>query len=389
MEPGVPAFTLMMSLLRSAVLMLAIASPLCALNLDSYPRQSEIVLGTVIAEIRPARTQRIKAPSSGMLHLTLPPHGTQLEAGVLWGEFEPARSRLEREAFDLAREVFEGREKPGLELDQARAHAELADRLDEIQRQSAMLTRILADPELAGLYLTGDDKPADTTAVEAMIGRLRRQEELIREVLTYVGSADQARVETRLLELKLLQQALDLKRRDDEMRLRTAFAGELTLIPPPPPPGTPLRVESGADLALLQDFSSLQARVVVKRAEWRLAEASALRVRIGAGIRGAIEGTFLRGLVEDVHGREESVYYFHLPEEKRAEARTLVGGQVSAVLLSVLPEPAHLVPKLDLALADPALFRGAGWAGGVARLFPGARVLMVGETAVAIAPAAP
>lgn len=379
----------MTSLLRFSTFALMAACPLAAISLDSYPRQSEIVLGTVVAEIRPARAQRIQAPSSGLLHLTLPAPGTPLEAGVLWGEFEPARSRLEREAFDLAREVFEGREKPGLALEQARARAELADRLDEIQRQSTMLAKILADPELAGLYLTGEDKPADTTAVGAMIERLKRQEELIREVLNYVGSADQARVETRLLELKLLQQALDLKRRDEETRLRAAFTGELTLIPTPPPAGTPLRVESGTDLALLQDFSSLQARVVIKRAEWRLAEAPALRVRIGAGIRGAIQGSYLRGIVEEVNGREESVYYFHLPEEKRTEARTLAGGQVSAVLLSILPEPAHLVPKLDLALADPALFREAGWVGGVTRLFPGARVLMIGETAIAIAPAAP
>ncbi|HEY0968953.1 MAG TPA: hypothetical protein VGD88_16300 [Opitutaceae bacterium] len=379
----------MKSLSSLFALALVIANPLSALSLDAYPRQSEIVLGTVVAEIRPARAQRIPAPSSGLLHLTLPAPGTRLEAGVLWGEFEPARSRLEREAFDLAREVFEGREKPGLALEQARARAELADRLDEIQRQSTMLAKILADPELAGLYLTGEDKPTDTSAVGAMIERLKQQETLIREVLTYVGSADQARVETRLLELKLLQQALDLKRRDEETRLRTAFAGELTLIPLAPPPGTPLRVESGTDLALLQDFSSLQARVVIKRAEWRLAEAPALRVRIGAGIRGAIQGSYLRSLVEDVNGREESVYYFQIPEEKRSEARTLAGGQVSAVLVSVLPEPAHLVPKLDLALANPELFREAGWAAGVARLFPGTRVLMIGETAVAVAPPAP
>ncbi len=375
-------------LLLSAWSLVAIGH-LSALSLDAYPRQSEIVLGTVVAEIRPARAQRIKAPASGLLHLTLPSAGKPIEAGVLWGEFEPARSRLEREAFDLAREVFEGREKPGLALEQARARAELADRLDEIQRQATMLGKIIADPELAGLYLSGEDKPADTTAVRAMRERLQQQEELIREVLTYVGSADQARVETRLLELKLLQQALDLKRRDEETRLRAAFPGELTLIPPPPPAGTPLRVESGSDLALLQDFSSLQARVVIRRAEWRLADAPALRVRIGAGVRGSIQASYLRGLVEEVNGREESVYYFHIPEEKRTEARTLAGGQVSAVLVSTLPQPAHLVPKLDLALADPALFREAGWAGGVARLFPGARVLMIGETAVAIAPATP
>lgn len=373
-------------LVRRLLLAVMLSGSLRAVDLANYPRQSEIVLGTVLAEVRPARSQRITAPASGLLHLTLPPPGTPLTTGTIWGEFDPARSRLEREAFDLAREVYEGREKPGLALDQARTRAELADRLDELQRQSAMLARIVEDPELAGLYLTGEDTPADTTAVRGMIERLQQQQALIREVLAYVGSPDQVRIETRLLELKLLQQALALKQRDEETRLRAAFTGELSLIPPAPPAGTPLRVESGSDLALLQDFSSIDIRVVIKRAEWRLADPAMLRVRIGGGIRGTVHGRFVRSVIEEVYGREESVYYFRVPAELRAEARALSGGQVSAVLIAALPESAHLVPKLDLALADPDLFREAGWGGGAGRHFPGARVLMIGETAVAVAP---
>ena len=56
-----------------------------------------------------------------------------------------------------------------------------------------------------------------------------------------------------------------------------------------------------------------------------------------------------------------------------------------AELVAALPERAHLVPKLDLVLAHPAAFRELGWSAGLAQLVPGARLLHVGETHLAVA----
>jgi len=61
---------------------------------------------------------------------------------------------------------------------------------------------------------------------------------------------------------------------------------------------------------------------------------------------------------------------------------------VSAQLVLALEARARLVPKIELALADPQGFREGGWAAGVAKLFPGARMIAIGETEIAVVPAA-
>ena len=137
------------------------------------------------------------------------------------------------------------------------------------------------------------------------------------------------------------------------------------------------------DLARIQDFSRVDARAVIKRTEWRLLDPSRVRLRVNAG-REVLFANFSRALAEEVFGREELVYYFTFRAEQKAAARALVGGQISVQLLAVLPQSARLVPKLDLALANPELFRTAGWDAAVAQLIPGARVIMHGDTHLAI-----
>jgi len=185
------------------------------------------------------------------------------------------------------------------------------------------------------------------------------------------------------LRLKLEQQEIELDRRERDSRFIMPFDGELTLVPPLPPPGEPLIIESGMDLARIQDFSRVDARVVIKRTEWRLLDPSRVRLRVNAGSE-VLFADFSRALAEEIFGREELVYYFTFRPEQRTAARALVGGQISAQLLAVLPQSARLVPKLDLALANPDLFRNADWDVAVAQLIPGARVILHGDTHLAI-----
>jgi hypothetical protein len=140
------------------------------------------------------------------------------------------------------------------------------------------------------------------------------------------------------------------------------------------------------DLAWLQDFSRQHVRLVLRQTDWRLVDPARLTLRLGTGTLGRpLSAGFVRRLTEEVFGREELAYYFVVDPERTTEARPLVGGQVGAQVIAALPETAHLVPKLDLVLAEPATFRLEGWTGGLAKLLPGARVLLVGETHLAIA----
>lgn len=371
--------------MKSFIAFLLLATGALAFDLGRYPVARELVLGAVVAEVQPGQVQKVKAPLGGLLHLQLPAAGAVLPKDAVWAEYDPARLELERAAFALARDLIREKETPQLLYDQARTRAELADKLEELTRQAAFLGRLEREPGFAALYLEGAERAPGGVDVRAAAALLERQVTLLRDVLAYAGTPRQAELETRLLAVKLRQQELDLARRESESRLALPFAGEVTLIPAAPPAGQPLRVEAGQDLAWVQDFSQLTARVPLRRPEWRLADPSRLALRLATGSFGQpVPATFARRVVAELNGREELVYHFTLAAADPAAARALVGGQAAAQLVYLLPQPAHVVAKLDLVLADPAGFRDAGWAAGLARLLPGATVLAVGDTHVAI-----
>lgn len=372
-----------MNFSRPLLLFLCTAASLVAFELQRYPLANEIVLGTITAEVTPARALRLKAPATGQLHLNLPPANRPLAKGTVWAELDPAQLDLQRRAVALARALLEAKEEPALRLEQVRTRADLTERLDEIERQSAMLRKLLKEPELGELYLADQDAAGGADKVRYMLTQLDQQARLLREVLTFVGTPKQEKLELQALRLKLEQQEIDLERRERDSRLTMPFDGELTLVPPLPPAGEPLYIESGMDLARIQDFSRVDARAVIKRTEWRLLDPSRVRLRVDAG-REVLFANFSRALTEEVFGREELVYYFTFRAEQKTAARALVGGQVSVQLLAALPQPARLVPKLDLALADPDLLRTAGWDAAVAQLIPGAHVALSGDTHLAI-----
>ncbi len=366
------------------LLIVPLVGPLAAFDLARYPESSDLVLAALPADVQPIRSVRVKSPTDGLLTLDLPPAGSRLAEGTVWGEFDPERLKLEGEAVALARALLEEKEQPRLALDLARTAGELAERRAELERQAGMLERIAADPALAELYANETLGTAGTDEVTAVAKRLRAQLALVDEVLRFSGTERERELELRALDLKIRAQELDFQRRLGEFRLAMPFAGELTLIPPPPADGRPLRVPLGADLALLRDFSVIEARVPLRRAEWRLLEPAALVLRHARFGRAGLQAVYDRQLTQDVAGREELVYVFRFPEEQRAFARPLAGGQVVMDLVLRLGQPARIVPKIDLLLAAPAVFRDAGWDAGVDSLAPGARILAMGETHVAV-----
>jgi hypothetical protein len=365
----------MKPLLCSLLLLWTCAGPAAAaLRLESYPLSHELVLGTVPVEVQPARFQKVKAPLSGPLHLRLPAAGTRLAQGALWAEFDPARGELERAAFDLARELLAEKEIPQFRLDQSRTRAELADKLGELERQSALLAKIVREararralPRRGGPRGRTRPGPLPAHAARTAGPAAAHRPRLHRHPAAGGTRARRAPSETQPAGTRTPAPRGREPAHD-------AVCGRDCPDPPAPPDGEPLAVEAGMDLAWLQDFSQLNLRVPVRRAEWRLLPAAQLTVRLDTGATGPrVTAAFFRSLTEEVHGREELVYYFTLAADQSTPARALVGGQLSAQLITALVEPARLVPKLDLVLADPAAFRAGGWAGGLATLLPGAR----------------
>jgi len=368
---------------------LAAAPGLLAFDWERYPLASEMVIGTVTVEVQPVRQIRIKAPASGLLHLHLPPPGTRLNKGTVWAELDPARLALERLAVNLARDLLIEKEEPALRLEHARTRAELTDRLDELRRQIAMLEQFIHQPDLAELYLNESspaasaDEPAAREKIQTALDQLIRQTELLTQILDYAGTPRQDDLEITALRLKLEQQQLELDRRTRDSQLVMPFDGEITLLPPQPPAGEPLYIENGMDLARLEDFSRVSARAVIRQTAWRLLPPLDLSLQLPSAT-GDLRGRFSRGLVEETFGRDELVYYFSFTAQQIRQVRPLIGGQVSAKLIAQLSQPAYLIPKLALVLADPEIFSHREWTEAVPLLIPKARVLLQGETHLAI-----
>lgn len=383
----------MSGLLRHALLipaLVALAAPgLRALDLRDYKETRQLLVGIVSAQVTPAHSLRVKSPSDGRLFLRLPGNrGTILPAGTVWAEFDPERTALEREAITLARTLLEKKERPRLQLDTDREALDLADKRAETARQLRMFQRILDDPELAGFYLESPDAGDDRAQLGQTMERLRRQLDLMDAVLAYAGTEQHIEAESRVLDIKLRQHELDLKQREEDKRLAMPFDGEITLlIERPADDDTPVRTQLGDELALIQDYSAVRARFVVKRPELRAIAPETLHLRVSAGAV-PLTAAFESRLIEETGGREELVYRFRFQDKDRATARPLAGGSLTARLYANLPQPARIIPKLDLVLAEPEAFREGDWHVGLAAALPGATLLAIGETELAVVPPA-
>ncbi len=94
--------------------------------------------------------------------------------------------------------------------------------------------------------------------------------------------------------------------------------------------------------------------------------------------------TFAYKRLEKFQFREDIVYYFQFPPEASAVASRLVGAEMTAELWLGLQQSARVVPKLTLVMQAPAAFQNRRWDEGLAQISPGSRVLVEGQTDLAI-----
>jgi hypothetical protein len=376
-----------------ALLPLARADAAESIDPLAYPAARQIHLGSVPVQVLPARISKVKSPLAGRLHVRAGLRGERVAEGELWAEFEPERLRMEREAFDLATALLEEKEKPGFRLEQSEARVQLENRLNDLERQRAMLTKILEEPELAELYLQEEGQPGgDAATVRLMQQRLGGQIDVMRAALEYVGTPRQAELELKIFELKMRQQGLDLERREQESRLRMPFPGEIQWLPGLPEnhetDGIP--VDAGMEIATLIDYGRLQVRMVMRRVDWRVLPVDVLALRFQAAtISRPLEARFVRRATAEILGREELVYDFQFNAEDVDYARPLIGGTVMAELRADLGREVRLVPKMDIVLAAPVTFRDHGWVDAIPKIAPGWRTHTIGQSELALISSTP
>jgi hypothetical protein len=133
----------------------------------------------------------------------------------------------------------------------------------------------------------------------------------------------------------------------------------------------------------------VRARVIMENAAWTGISPERLKVVVTTGGR-SLEAHFIFQKIEKIQNREESAYYFEFPREKSVEAARLIGANNQCDLWVDLTESARIVPKLAVILHQPDAFQNRNWGTALATAFPGARLLLEGQTDLALViPTAP
>jgi hypothetical protein len=352
---------------------------------EVFPAVQRMRLATLPCQLLPKSSISIYSPLVGVLRVYATQPQTNLPAHAVWAEFEPTMFKAEADAIEEAKAKLEERERLQLELELPKQKLHIEKDLEEAQRQVALLQLLSSNRDLARIALKLPNSDNHGIRPEALI-KARTELGLLDRSMKYLEETNLA-----ILGIDLPGQRsewerrkLDFDRRQSQARLKMPFNGQLTINLPLTEGVLEYPVNSGQELAVARDLSLVRLRVSLSNPAWAglPAERLAALVRLPNGAE--LTAAFAFQKIERVQFREEAVYYFQFPAENAIAAARLMGTDLSCELWLTLPQPARVVPKLSLVLQQPNAFQGRTWAQGVGMAFPGATVLVEGQTDLAI-----
>jgi hypothetical protein len=354
-------------------------------NWEFYPPLPRMRIATLPCQLLPKSSITIHSPMVGVLKVYAQSPQTNLCAGYVWAEFEPTIFAAEAEALEEARLKLDEREKLQLELELPKQKMRLEKDLEEAARQVSLLHLLTTNKELAraSFNFAGPDgnplKPEALTKAELELDLLRKSYSYLEQTnLTVLG------IDLPGQRSEWQRRKLDFDHRQAQARLKMPFDGQLTISLPLTDGVDEYPVNLSQELAVARDLSLIRLRVVLSNPAWVGLPADRLLAVVRLANGEELQAPFVFHKIERIQMREESVYYFQFPSEKSAAAARLMGTDVSCELWMTLPRPARIVPKLALVLNQSSSFQGRNWAQGVQSAWPGARVLIEGQTDVAI-----
>jgi hypothetical protein len=334
-------------------------------------------------QLQPKSTITVVSPISGLLRIYAPSPQSELEAGFLWGEFEPEILKQDELVLMESYKKLEDLERVQWEIEYPRKKMEMEQRLKEAEKELKRVELLANDPELARRVLgagshTNAIRP-ETLAIARETYRLAQQQ------YAFLQSTNFAALGFDLTgqRTEWKRRELEFQRRRQQSRFEMPFDGKLTISIPISQGVTNYPVNQGQELAVARDISSVRARVVIDNAAWTGLSPEQMRIVVTTGGR-SLEAKFIFQKIEKVQNREESAFYFEFPSDKSDEAARLIGANNQCDLWVDLSEPAHIVPKLAVILHKPDAFQTRNWQSGLSATFPGARLLLEGQTDLAI-----
>jgi hypothetical protein len=354
-------------------------------NWEVYPAVQRMRLATLPCQLLPKSSISIYSPMLGVLRVYATQPQTNLPANAVWAEFEPAIFAAEAQALQDARAKLDEHERLQLELELPKQRLHMEKDLEEARRQVALLSLLSTNRELARVSLKLPNAGELGIRPEAL-AKAQTELDLVRRSLTYLEATNLAILGIDLpgQRSELERRKLEFDRRQAQARLRMPFTGQLTMNLPLTEGVEEYPVNSGQELAVARDLSLIRLRVSLANPAWAALPADRLMALVRLPNGAELTAAFAFQKIERVQLREESVYYFQFPQDKAALAARLMGTDLSCELWLTLPQPARVVPKLSLVLQQPTAFQGRNWAQGVGLAWPGAFVLVEGQTDLAI-----
>jgi hypothetical protein len=353
-------------------------------NWEVFPAVQRMRLATLPCQLMPKSSISIYSPLVGVLRVYATQPQTNLPANNVWAEFEPTMFAAEAKAIEEARVKLDDYEQLQLQLEIPKQKIRMEKDLEEADRQLALLQLLSTNKSLARAALRLANGSAGIRP--DALAKATTERDLLRRSVQYLDSTNLA-----ILGIDLPGQRsewerrkLEFLRRQAQARLKMPFDGQLTINLPLTEGVEEYPVNSGQELAVARDLSLIRVRVALSNPAWAglPTERLVALVRLPNGTE--LTAAFAFQKIERVQLREESTYYFQFPPEKAAVAARLMGTDLSCELWVTLPQPARVVPKLSLVLQQPSAFQGRTWAQGVGAAWPGAYVLVEGQTDLAI-----
>jgi hypothetical protein len=355
-----------------------------AWNWELYPPVTRMRVATLPCQFLPKSTITMISPLMGSLRVYATAPQTNLHAGYLWAEFEPEIFAAEETALKEAEKKLQDQEKLQWEVEFPRKKMQLEQQIEEAQRQVDYVKVLTANTNMAiaAFGFGGHSNLLRPDALEKAEANLH----LLRQSMSYLESTNFAAVGIDLAGARTdwERRNLEFKKQRAQSRFQMPFTGRLTISLPLTEGVVNYPVNAGQELGIARDLSAIRIRVVVENSAWSGLVPEKLRAQVLSGNE-LLEAKFAYQKIERVQNREESAYYFEFPPEKAATAARLIGANVTCDLWIDLPEPVRVVPKFALVLHDPAAYQNRNWPSALSTMFPGARVLVEGQTDLGVA----
>jgi hypothetical protein len=354
-----------------------------AWNWEIYPPLTRMRVAQLPCQLQPRSTITVMSPISGLLRIYAPSPQTNLPANFLWAEFEPEILAQDELVLKESLKKLDDLEQVQWEIEYPRKKRALEQQLKDAELQFKRVEMLHNDPALAQKVLrTGS---TTNTLRPETLEIARETYELLQRQMKYLEETNFAALGFDLSSQRTdwKRRELDFLRRRQQSRFEMPFNGKLTVTVPISEGVTNYPVNQGQELAVARDTSSVRARVVMENAAWTGIPPERLKVVVTTGGR-SLEAHFIYQKIEKLQNREESAYYFEFPRDKSAEAARLIGANNQCDLWADLTEPARIVPKLAVILHQPDAFQNRNWATALTSTFPGARLLLEGQTDLAL-----